>query len=111
MMASTETGLFLRDKELWQFLNTLIKGTKTMANLPIEQHQALQAARQVLSQERAHDIRRLMSWKHGGCLCLGATRPDIADVTPDEDAAIRQLWDTLPGSSCWMSALLMLCRQ
>jgi hypothetical protein len=45
------------------------------------------------------------------CGCLNATKPDVAPVTPEENAVIQRLWDTLPGNTCWMSALSMLCNQ
>ena len=76
-----------------------------------DQYQAFTAARAVIDPQRANDIRRLMNWKHGGCLCLDANRPAVPDPTPQEDALIRSLWDTLSRSSCWMSALFMLCNE
>ena len=76
-----------------------------------QQLQAFRAACQVIDRQRARDIRRLKHWQHGMCGCLNAVQPNAPDVTPEEEAAIQALWDTLPGSSCWMTALYMLCNQ
>jgi hypothetical protein len=76
-----------------------------------DQNKAFTAARSVINPKRANDIRRLMSWKHGGCLCLGAKRPTVPDPSPEEEKLIRSLWDTLSASSCWMTALFMLCNE
>ncbi len=73
-----------------------------------QQHHAFDAARPLIDTTRANDIRRLLAWHHGGCLNLGTKKPDICEVTANEDRLIRALWQTLPGSSCWMSALFML---
>jgi hypothetical protein len=28
--------------------------------------------------------------------------------TPGEDAYVKQVWDTLPGNTCWMSAFFLI---
>ena len=40
--------------------------------------------------------------------CLNAIAPEYPPVTTEENDAVRALWDTLPGYTCWMSALFML---
>ena len=82
-----------------------------MSQLTCEQQEAFERACELIDRRRAHEIRQLKHWEHGMCGCLNAAEPDVAPVTADEDAAIRKLWDTLPGHTCWMSALSMLCNQ
>ena len=81
-----------------------------MSQLPNDQAQALAAARTLISQERAKEIRALRNWQNGGVLG-GNPKPDIPEMTDAENEAIRELWKTLDGSSCWMSALHLLCNQ
>lgn len=82
-----------------------------MSLLTQEQEQALDRAAEVIDPSRANDIRRLKNWEHGMCGCLNAVKPDVTPVTPEEDAAIRRLWDTLPGHTSWMTALFLLCQE
>ncbi len=69
--------------------------------------QAFDEARKSVSISRAKEILRWKNWRHGGVLG-GAPKPNCRDISDDEDQAIRRLWLTLDGSSCWMSALYML---
>ena len=82
-----------------------------MSKLTVEQQQAFARACEVIDRARANDIRRLKNWEHGMCGCLNAVKPVVASLTLEEDAAIRKLWDTLPGNTCWMTALFLLCNQ
>ena len=82
-----------------------------MSQLTSEQQEALARACEVIDRLRANDIRRLKHWEHGMCGCLNAVKPEVPPVTPKEDAAIRKLWATLPGHSCWMTSLFLLCNQ
>ena len=82
-----------------------------METLTCEQRKALDVAGRLIDRKRARDIRRLKNWQHGMCGCLNAVEPDVRDVTPEEDAAIKSLWLALPGHTCWMSALYLLCNQ
>ena len=82
-----------------------------MSQLTQHQQQALQGACQVVDRRRARDIRRLKHWEHGMCGCLNAVKPNVTPVTPEENAVIQKLWNTLPGNTSWMSALSMLCNQ
>ena len=82
-----------------------------MSKLTCEQQRVLARASEVIDRTRANDIRRLKNWEHGMCGCLNAVKPDVEPVTPEEGAAIRSLWKTLPGSTCWMTALFLLCSQ
>ena len=75
------------------------------------QQQAYEAACQVIDQQRACKIRKLKHWQHGMCLCRTAIRPEVPDVNSEENEAIVNLWNTLPGYSSWMTALGMLCSQ
>lgn len=75
---------------------------------PIDvQCQAFDQARRLIDQNRSREILRWQNWRNGGVLG-GAPRPDCPEMSAEEDAVIRQLWLTLDGSSCWMSALYML---
>ena len=69
---------------------------------------AFDEARKLIGVSRAKEILRWKSWRHGGVLG-GAPRPTCPDISDEEDQAVRRLWMTLDGSSCWMSALYMLC--
>lgn len=69
---------------------------------------AFDEARKLVSVSRAKEILRWKNWRHGGVLG-GAPRPTCSDISDEEDQGIRRLWLTLDGSSCWMSALYMLC--
>ena len=82
-----------------------------MSQLTHEQQQAFDRACQLVGRTRAKDIRRLKHWEHGMCGCLNAVKPEVSPVTPEEDRAIHRLWDTLPGHTCWMTALSLLCNQ
>ena len=73
-----------------------------------EQRQVIEKASRIIDYRRAEDIRRLLNWKHGGCLCVGSTRPDVKELSFEEHDAIRALWDTLPGSSCLVDVLQLL---
>ena len=68
---------------------------------------AFDDARKLISMSRAAEVLRWKNWRHGGVLG-GAPRPTCPDITDEEDQAIRRLWLTLDGSSCWISALYML---
>ena len=82
-----------------------------MSQLTPKQHEALTRACDVIDRKRANDIRRLKHWEHGMCGCLSAVIPEIPKVTTEEDEVIRALWETLPGHTCWMTALFLLCTQ
>lgn len=76
-----------------------------------ETDRAIYRARLVISPDRAREILSLKIWEHGMCGCLNAAKPEVNPLTKEEDRVIRQVWDTLPGSSSWMSALyLLLCK-
>lgn len=68
---------------------------------------AFDAARKLISIERANEILRWKNWEHGGVLG-GAPKPPFPRITSVEKTAIHDLWMTLDGSSCWMTALYML---
>lgn len=68
---------------------------------------AFDAARKIVSIPRANEILRWKNWQHGGVLG-GAPKPPFPRLTPEENDVIKQLWLTLDGSSCWMTALYML---
>ena len=72
-----------------------------------EQQEAFEAACTVVSLERAEAILKLKNWQHGGCLTV-RTRPEIPDVSDEEDQAFRKLWLTLPGWSSWMTSLYLV---
>lgn len=77
----------------------------------LETGRALARARVVISPERAREILRRKNWEHGMCGCLNAAKPNVPPLTEEESRTIREVWDTLPGSSSWMSALyLLLCK-
>ncbi len=78
-----------------------------MEKLIYQQRQALERALQVISRTRIAEICRLTHWQSGGCLSQ-RKRPDIAEVTAEEDQAIRSLWHTLQGTSCWMTAVYLI---
>ena len=80
-----------------------------MSALTPHQQQAFRAACQLIDRQRASDIRRLKHWQHGMCGCLNAVKPNMPDVAAQENDAIQAFWDTLPGSSCWLTVLYMLC--
>jgi hypothetical protein len=82
-----------------------------MSQLTPEQQEALTRACEVIERLRANDIHRLKHWDHGMCGCLNAVKPEVRPVSPQEDAAIRKLWHTLPGYTSWMTALFLLCNQ
>jgi len=73
-----------------------------------KQAAAFAAARQMIDQSRAIEIRTLRNWANGGVLG-GVPKPVFTEMTVAEDEAICELWKTLDGSSCWMSALYLLC--
>ena len=81
-----------------------------MSQLPNVQAQTLAAARMLISKERAKEIRALRNWQNGGVLG-GNPKPAFPEMTDAENEAIRGFWKTLAGSSCWMSALHLLCNQ
>jgi len=72
---------------------------------------AFAQARVAISAKRAREIMQLKNWEHGMCGCLNATKPDVPQLSENEDRRIHELWNTLPGSSCWMSALFLLTRE
>jgi hypothetical protein len=69
--------------------------------------QALDKATRLISLERAEKLVRLKHWQDGGCLSV-RTRPDIADVTEEEDQALKAILMTLSGGNCWMDALYLV---
>ena len=69
---------------------------------------AFDEARKLIGVSRAKEILRWKNWRHGGVLG-GAPKPTSSDISNEEDQAIRRHSLTLNGSSCWMSALYMLC--
>jgi hypothetical protein len=75
-----------------------------------KQAAAFAAARQLISRPRAIEIRTLRNWANGGVLG-GVPKPAFTEMAVAEDDAIRELWKTLDGSSCWMSALYRLCNE
>ena len=74
-----------------------------------EQQEAFDASCDVISKSRALELIKLYKWKNGGCLTI-RQRPEIADVSPEEDSAIRSFWKTLPGWTCWNTSLELLSR-
>ena len=72
-----------------------------------DQLRAFNGARKLITIPRAKEILCWKNWRHGGVLG-GAPKPSCPDITDEEYQAIRKLWLTLDGSSCWMSALYML---
>ena len=74
-----------------------------------EQQTAFDASCKVLSQSRAKELVRLYKWKNGGCLTI-RQRPDIEDVTTEENDAIKSFWLTLPGWTSWSTSLELLSR-
>jgi hypothetical protein len=84
---------------------------QNMTGLTHDQQRTFEAACQVIDRTRAHEILQLKNWHHGMCGCLNAVKPDGPDVSERENAVILQLWTTLPGWTCWMSALYLLCNQ
>ncbi|MEM7313569.1 MAG: hypothetical protein AAF497_10505 [Planctomycetota bacterium] len=68
---------------------------------------AFDAARRVVSKERADEILKWKNWQYLGVLG-GAARPAYPPVTDEEYESIKQLWLTLDGSASWMSALNLL---
>ena len=73
-----------------------------------ERIQAFESARELVSVARAAEILRWKNWRHGGVLG-GAPEPTCPDISEAENQVVKRLWLTLDGSSCWMSALYMLC--
>ena len=79
-----------------------------MSNFSPREREVLEAACKLISPERALAMQQLLNWKHGGCLSV-RQRPAIPDVTAEEDAAIRAVWDAIPdGSSSWMTAFFRI---
>ena len=76
--------------------------------MEMNQTQALQRAAELINPQRAEDIRRLLNWKNGGCLSRDSLPPDADKISGEEDAAIRALWHTLPGTACLMDAIHLL---
>ena len=74
-----------------------------------EQQAAFDASCEFISKSRAQELVKLYKWKHGGCLTI-RQRPDIEDVAPEEDAAIKSFWMTLPGWTSWSTSLELLSR-
>ena len=74
-----------------------------------EQQAAFDASCTIVSRSRAKELLQLYKWKNGGCLTI-RQRPEIDDVTPAEDAAIKSFWMTLPGWTCWNTSLGLLGR-
>jgi hypothetical protein len=71
----------------------------------------LAQARVVISSKRAREILQLKHWEHGMCGCLNAVKPDVDPISEIENRLIHELWNALPGSSCWISALFLLTRE
>ena len=75
-----------------------------MDKLSPNEQAALDVACKVVSGERAEELQRLLNWEHGGCLTR-RERPNVPALTPEEDQAVRAVWDAIPnGSSSWMTA-------
>ena len=72
-----------------------------------EQQAAFDASCEFISKDRAKELVRLYKWKNGGCLTI-RQRPEIEDVTTDENEAIKSFWLTLPGWSSWSTSLELL---
>lgn len=72
---------------------------------------AFSGARAIISNGRALEIIQLKNWEHGMCGCVNATKPDVPPLSANEDRLIHELWNTLPGSSCWMTALFLLASE
>lgn len=76
---------------------------------PLQQEELVRA-RRVIASDRARDIVRLKTWEHGMCLERGSVRPDVPPLTAEEQEAVRSLWNSLPGWTCWMTAVELLAR-
>ena len=75
-----------------------------MHKLSPKEQAAVDTACSVIAPARASELHRLLNWQNGGCLSV-RQRPDIPELTPEEDQAIRAVWDAIPdGSSSWMTA-------
>jgi len=87
------------------------RASSNLNNQPLtdEQQAAFEASCRVISKERAGELLKLHKWKNGGCFTI-RERPEIADVTPEEDAAIKSFWRTLPGWTSWMTSLELIYR-
>lgn len=72
-----------------------------------DRQRALAEARQLISVKRANELLRWKNWQHGGVLG-GAPQPECPKISDEEQLAVKRLWLTLDGSSCWMSALYLL---
>lgn len=88
MPATEIVQRFCGDLPAWQFAQTVRKLERDR-NRP---------APTPFGVERARAI-----WAARG-LCNDISRA----VTPGEDAYVKQVWDTLPGSSCWMTAFYLI---
>jgi hypothetical protein len=82
-----------------------------MTGLTHNQQRAFEAACQAIDRTRAREILHWKHWEHGMCGCLNAVKPKAPNITAEENAVIQHLWSTLPGWTCWMSALYLLCNQ
>jgi hypothetical protein len=88
-----------------------VRAASHLNNKPLtdEQQAAFDASCTVISRSRSKELLQLYKWKNGGCLA-GLERPDIGDVSREEDAAIKSFWMTLPGWTCWNTSLELLSR-
>ena len=72
---------------------------------------AFAKARAAISAKRAREIVQLKNWEHGMCGCRNAIKPNVGPISEIENRLIHELWNTLPESSCWMSALYLLAHE
>lgn len=63
-----------------------------------------------MTPERAKEIKSILDWKNGGCLLVGGKGPQVPPVTDAEDDYIHQVWDGMPGHTCYYDALLRIIR-
>lgn len=63
-----------------------------------------------MTRERATQLLELYRWKHFGCLLSNGIKPDIAPETVLERQEVIDLWDTMPGYTCYNDALTRIAK-
>lgn len=58
-----------------------------------------------MTPERALELIELYKWKNGGCIIIGNKKPDVEPESESERREIIDLWDTMPGYTCYNDAL------
>jgi len=58
-----------------------------------------------MTKTRAEELIAWARWESLGCLCHGSKPPKGNRVTPAERRMVSVIWETLPGTSCYMDAL------